>query len=79
MTRTTVMLPEDLKLRAQERARERGIPFAELVREALEARLGTPAERRDDDPLFAEAPVYDGPAPADLAASHDRYLYEGDA
>lgn len=79
MTRTTIMLPEDLKLTAQERARERGISFAEFVRETLEARLGAPSEGPEDDPLFAEPPVYDGPAPADLAAEHDRYLYGDDA
>ncbi len=79
MTRTTIMLPEDLRLRVRERARERGIPFAEFVRQALEARLGTPSDRPEEDSLFAEIPVYDGPAPVDLAAEHDRYLYEGDA
>lgn len=76
MTRTTIMLPEDLKLRVRERARERGIPFAEFVRRALEARLGTPGDRLEEDPLFAEVPVFDGPAPVDLAAEHDKYLYE---
>lgn len=75
MTRTTIILPEDLKLAALEQARKRGISFAELVREALEARLGALSGGPEDDPLFAEPPVYDGPAPADLAAEHDRYLY----
>ncbi|MGH9380110.1 MAG: hypothetical protein ACRD2Z_05810 [Thermoanaerobaculia bacterium] len=58
MTRTTVMLPEDLKLCVQERAR---------------------GQRPEDDPLFAQVPRYAGPAEEDLAAEHDRYLYDGGA
>jgi len=73
MTRTTIMLPEDLKLRAQETARDLGISLAELIRETLERRLeGVPG---DDDPLFKDVPVYEGPVPADLSEQHDRYLY----
>jgi hypothetical protein len=76
--RTTVVLPEDLRLRAQERARRDGIPFAELVRQAVEARIGTPPASAAQDPLFRDVPVYRGPAPADLSTEHDRYLYEDD-
>ncbi len=74
MTRTTIMLPEDLKLRAQEIASRLGISLAELIRETLERRLDA---RRDwqDDPLFAEVPVFEGPVPPDLSREHDRYLY----
>lgn len=74
MTRTTIMLPERLKARAQERARELGVSLGELVRDSLEQRLDVPADRLQD-PLFAEAPVYHGPAPKDLSEEHDRYLY----
>ena len=76
MPRTTVVLPEELKLRATQRARQEGIPFAELVREALESRLATPTRRAGDDPLFADVPVYDGPVPPSLSEDHDAYLYE---
>lgn len=73
MTRTTIMMPEDLKLRAQEAARELGISLAELIRETLERRLeGKPS---DEDPLFKDVPVYEGAVPANLSEQHDRYLY----
>jgi hypothetical protein len=74
MTRTTIMLPEELKVRAQEKAREVGISLGELLRESLELRLGVPGDRLED-PLFSNVPVYDGPAPEDLSEEHDRYLY----
>jgi hypothetical protein len=74
MTRSTIMLPEELKVRAQDKARELGMSFGELLRESLERRLGVPGDRLED-PLFANVPVYDGPAPEDLSEEHDRYLY----
>jgi hypothetical protein len=68
------MLPEDLKLRAQQAAGKLGISLAELIRETLERRLNARQDRRDD-PLFSEVPVYEGPVPQDLSEEHDRYLY----
>jgi hypothetical protein len=75
MARTTVVLPEELRLRARERARREGISFAELVRQAVETRLGTPSQAAEEDPLFADVPVYDGVVPADLSEDHDAHLY----
>lgn len=74
MTWTTIMLPEPLKALAQERARELGVSLGELVRESLERHLDVPGNRLED-PLFADVPVYDGPAPEDLSEEHDRHLY----
>lgn len=75
MHRTTIMLPEDLKARAQARAEERGISLGDLVRECLADGLDAPeAERRRSDPLFRPA-VWTGDSPRDLAEDHDRYLY----
>ncbi len=80
MKRTTIMLPEDLKARAENRARNQGVSLGELVRLALErllerTRKGGGAE----DPLFADEAVHTGKNPRDLSEHHDRYLYgEGD-
>jgi hypothetical protein len=74
MTRTTIMLPEDLKLRAQEIAGRLGISLAELIRDTLERRLDARPDWQDD-PLFADVPVYEGAVPQDLSQEHDRYLY----
>ena len=76
MQRTTVMLPQDLKLQAERHAREMGISFGELIRESLEAMLSGSDERRPMvDPLFSDDAVYVGKAPIDLSVNHDRYLY----
>lgn len=75
MHRTTIMLPEGLKARATQRAARLGISFGQLVREALEAHLGEVYAEPGADPLFAHDVVYDGPAPTDLAARHDAFLY----
>ena len=75
MPRTTIVLPEDLKLRAVEQARREGIPFSELVRQAIEARLESSSPRVGDDPLFDDVPVFEGAVPPNLGADHDTYLY----
>jgi hypothetical protein len=73
MKRTTIMLPEGLRRRAAIRARQRGISLGELIRDSLEAAL--PAPTYDQDPLFEDV-LFDGPAPRDLSANHDKHLYE---
>lgn len=76
MERTTVMLPPDLKMRAERRARDMGISLAELIRESLETMLsGSDKDRPMVDPLFADDAVYAGKTPEDLSVNHDRYLY----
>ena len=74
MDRTTIMLPPQLKARAQRRAHELGVSMGELIRDALETSLTAVRTDRRDDPLFRDDLVYDGPAPSDLAARHDEYL-----
>lgn len=76
MKRTTVMLPDELKARAERKAFERGISLGHLVRESIETALSTTDdERRAKDPLFADDVNYDGEAPPDLSEAHDEYLY----
>ena len=73
MKRTTIMLPEALRRRAAIRASQRGISMGELIRDSLNAAL--PGVSYEQDPLFEDA-VFDGPAPRDLSAKHDKYLYD---
>jgi len=76
MQRTTVMLPQDLKLQAERHAREMGISLGELIRESLEAMLsGSDEHRPMVDHLFSDDAVYVGKAPRDLSVNHDGYLY----
>jgi hexokinase len=70
------MLPEELKQQAMLRARMEGISLGELIRQSLAAALEEDAEDHRDDPLFADAAVYRGAVPSDIAADHDHYLYE---
>lgn len=75
MKRTTIMLPEELRHRAIRKARQRGVSLGEVIRESLEASLPSGTYEAASDPLF-ESVVFDGPAPRDLSAKHDRYLYD---
>lgn len=77
MHRTTVLIPEDLKVAAQRYARRHGKSLGDLIRESLRQRLQQEsAASRAEDPLFADRAVYEGEAPSDLAARHDDYLYD---
>jgi hypothetical protein len=78
MKRTTIMLPTDLRTRAARYARRRGITLGAAIREGLEEKLRREAGDRRNDPIFADTAVYCGPAPADGAADHDKYLYGED-
>ncbi|MEW6583650.1 MAG: ribbon-helix-helix protein, CopG family [Actinomycetota bacterium] len=62
MRRTTVMLPDDLDARLRLEARRRGVPVAEVVREAVERHL--PAAAAPGEPLSFFAVGEGGPADA---------------
>jgi len=74
MRRTTIVLPPELKRRAQRLAAQRGLSFGALVREAL-ARYTEKAPPRKRDPLFAVAPVFRDGGRRDLIDRHDDELY----
>ena len=67
------MLPAQLKHQAHRLAVKLGISLGELIRESLRETLNR--DRGDVDPLYSDDASYAGPAPADLAADHDNYLY----
>ena len=73
MEQVNITLPVELKTRAETLAREEGISLEELVIEILERKLKSTSER---DPFFANHKTFDGDAPSDLAANHDKYLYD---
>lgn len=75
MQRTTIMLPETLKRRASQRAASQGVSLGKFIRKAIAANLDRGAVADASDPLFADAEVFTGEAPTDLAANHDQYLY----
>jgi hypothetical protein len=75
MKRTTVMIPDDLKTRAVNRAQSEGISFGEFIRVSLERALRAGHNEYSDDPFLSDNSVYEGDSPSDLAQNHDKYLY----
>ena len=75
MKRTTVMIPEDLKIRAARRANSTGLSLGGFIRESLERALKSDAAGKLDDPFLADNAVYEGDTEVDLAKNHDIYLY----
>lgn len=76
MKRTTIMLPEDLKMRALKHANMMGISLGGFVRESLARALQNQnPDMPVEDPFFADEVVFDGKSPVNLAAKHDDYLY----
>jgi len=76
MKRTTIFLPEELRVRAKQCAEHRGVSLADLLRQALEREI---AVKPAPDPLFVPLKGYvrRKGVPHDLAANHDEYLYGG--
>ena len=76
MKRTTIMLPDNLKMRAVKHAEIMGLSLGGFIRESLEKTLQPPdVDHADDDPFFADSVVYRGKTPKDLALNYDDYLY----
>ena len=75
MKRTTIMMPDDLKIRAAKRADSMGISLGEFIRDSLERNLKSENAVIFDDPYIGDDAVYDGDTPRDLAHNHDTYLY----
>jgi len=73
MKRTTIMLPPDLKCRAERQARTLHISMGELIRRALEEELA--ADGGERDPFFSDTAIHEDDGPDDLAAHHDDALY----
>jgi hypothetical protein len=77
MHRTTILLPEDLRRRAESAAQRHGLSLSELIRRQLE-KVADPATKsgtRHKDPLFQHRKPSGKATPRDLASNHDSYLY----
>jgi hypothetical protein len=72
MHRTTILLPEGLRQRADREAKALGISLSELIRRRLEA---DGDDARADRPRFFRRKPWTGQGPSDTAAKHDEYLY----
>lgn len=80
MRRITIMIPEELEVRARRYARRHGLSLGDLIRESFQQRLQQETdESHTEDPLFADQTVHEGNAPQNLASRHDDYLYDESA
>jgi hypothetical protein len=75
MRRTTIMIPDELKMRALKHASIMGISLGRFIRETLERALQQPNGNKSDDTLFTDDAVSLEETPVDLAQNHDDYLY----
>jgi hypothetical protein len=75
MKRTSVLLPPDLRNRADRRARQLGISFGELVRRALVRMLESAGTADGGDAFLADGAVHRGDAPDGASIHHDDHLY----
>ena len=75
MRRTTIMLPQGLKLQAAEHARNLGLSLGEFIRKSLEVALWIKVRSGKKDPLFDSEIVFKGVTPRGLSKNHDEYLY----
>jgi len=74
MRRTTVILPEDLKVKAEQKAIEEGISLSELIRVSIAGYLKQNIEKTKDT-FFSDKEVFYGDVPCDISEKHDIYLY----
>lgn len=75
MQRTTIMLPTELKIEAQNYASELGISVGKLIRDSLKLCLEKNKADKGTDLLFSDFSTFEGATPKDLSINHDHYLY----
>lgn len=74
MKRTQILLEESQYIQLKDEVSATGKSLSEIVREAIDSHL----RERENDPLFdivGSVRAKEDPAPADLGAQHDKYLY----
>jgi hypothetical protein len=69
------MIPDELKIRATNRAQVEGISLGEFIRVSLEKALRASDNEYPYDSYLADNSIYEGEIPKDLAQNHDEYLY----
>jgi len=75
MKRTTIMLPEDLKVQAEKAARKSRVSWGQFIRVSIEKAVRRVIKSGHEDPFFADKTVWKGAAPRDGALRHDKYVY----
>lgn len=76
MYRTTIMLPEVLKVKLAKEAEREKVSFGELVRRALEKYLLSKRGVVAHDSFLSSKTIFQDEGPTDVADRHDDYLLE---
>ena len=74
MRRTSILLPQSLRNRADRHARRLGISFGELVRRSLDTMLNDFEGPAGRDSFFADDAVHTGEVPSGASIHHDEHL-----
>ena len=72
MHRTTILLPPELRRKADKEAKALGISLSELIRRRLG---GNDEEETEKRPRFFTRQPWQGAGASNVAANHDDYLY----
>ena len=75
MFRTTILLPQELKSRAEEKARRLGLSLGEFIRKSILVSLKSGEKTKANDPFWNDKALYAGKVPKDVSKHHDKYLY----
>src|SRR3990167_7992755 len=76
MRRTTIMLPDLLKSKANRKALKNNISLGELIRLTLERECANDrSDTINQDPFFTDQHFCKDKTPRDIALNHDDYLY----
>jgi hypothetical protein len=75
MKRTTIMLPQKLKSRAEKRARKNGLSLGAFIRQSLEQAMTSGSDVWEKDEFLNNRTTFSDPYPRDLSANLDDFLY----
>lgn len=75
MQRTTIILPQQLRLKLRQEAQNKKQSFGMLVRTILERYVAARHSPFEKDSFFSSHTVFHDDAASDVALRHDEYLY----
>lgn len=75
MHRTTVLLPEKLKTKANVKANTLGISLGEFIRLSIESSLKSQFSEKKNDPFIQDTNIFTKCSSTDCSINHDDYIY----
>ncbi len=75
MHRTSILLPLELKRKAELEAGKKGISLGEMIRRGLKSDIDGSRHQSTVIPAFFQRQPWGKKTPVDLSAHHDDYLY----